>query len=246
MILDFETHLVKKTEIAANIFILGFQIDSKSPLDYRPGQYIILLVPVTGQGFPTRRLYSIFEVSPEKNYFELLVEFIPGGLGSEYLKKAVINDKVKFQGPAGLFTLRETKDRPVYFLATGTGIAPIYQLALEFSKTNSNTKGTLLFGLRNFKDLYLYNKLKNLQTGQANITFKVCLSREATLDAVGLDDKKNFILGRVTSELDKVNDGDLLKSHFYVCGGKSTVESIRQYLESRGVPKEQIFFERFS
>lgn len=246
MISNFETHLVKKTEITANTFILGFQIDSNEALDYRPGQYVILLVPVTGQAYPTRRLYSIFEVSPEKNYFELLVEFIPGGLGSEYLKKGVINDKINFQGPAGLFTLREAKDRPVYFLATGTGIAPIYQLAAELLKTNSKAKATLLFGLKNHKDIYLYDQLKNLQTNRQNFIFKVCLSREATLDAVGLDDKNNFTLGRVTSELDKVNNNDLIKSQFYVCGGKSTVESIRQYLEGRGVPKEQIFFERFS
>lgn len=247
MIHTFHTHLAKKRQLTETVYIFGFKIDSSERLEFKPGQYLILIVP-TGQSIPTRRLFSIITTGDTQDYFEILIEYVPGGPASEYLKKVSEKDLVVFQGPAGVFHLHEKMETsPTYFVATGTGIAPVYAM-IEASLRSAviRQKTCLFFGLKTYQSVYLFDELKELAKTHPNFSFKICLSRENSPDTIPTADRQYFILGRVTKELNLLPPSTLNLPHFYVCGNKDVVESLRNFLYEKGAPKENVIYEKFT
>lgn len=220
--------------MAQSIFELVFTIQNNEQLPFQAGQYVILKI---GE---QRRLFSISSSSDRCDQFELLVKLIPGGVASEYFKNIVVGETAQFQGPAGLFTLRKN-DRNKIFMATGTGIAPI--LSMLYSEYASQS--TLFWGLRTIDDVYYLEKLKELSNKYANFQFFICLSREENLDKIPESDRKYFILGRIMKGFDVLQVTRYTLYDYYLCGGRDAVESFRQYLLEKQIPKEQIYFEKF-
>ncbi len=194
------------------------------------------MLKVPSEKGPVSRLYSIASPNTDKNNFELVAEIVPDGLASNYLLSLKENTEVIFQGPAGIFKLRENGKQKI-FLVTGTGIAPVRSmLNSEFRIENSK----LFWGLKYYKEIYLLKELKNCELRITNFKFKICLSREQNLDMIPENNKKYFELGHVDSYSPLLATAD-----YYLCGRRQIVESLRQFLAAKNVPKENIYFEKF-
>ncbi len=155
-----------------------------------------------------------------------------------------VKDTAQFQGPAGLFTLREN-NRSKICMATGTGIAPILSILYSHLPEYETTQFTLFWGLRTFDDVYYLEKLKELSSQYPNFQFFICLSKEENLDKISESDKKYFIKGRVMKGFDMLQVTRYTLYDYYLCGGRDAVEFCRQYLLEKQIPKEQIHFEKF-
>ncbi|MFA6017003.1 MAG: FAD-dependent oxidoreductase [Patescibacteria group bacterium] len=235
MLLTYKTLLTKKTQLNSNTYLYHFDLIEPKEIIFKPGQYIMLKIP-SGEGYVSR-LYSIASPNTQKNSFELIIGIIPGGLASNYLFSLKENTEITFQGPAGMFGLREN-EREEIFLITGTGIAPVRSM---IKSNNKNHKFNLFWGLKNYKDIYLLDELKQFNP-------KICLSREQNLDMVPNEERKYFELGHVDSCFDKLatsHQSLVTNSDFYLCGGRTAVESLRIFLLSKGVLLENIIFEKF-
>jgi ferredoxin-NADP reductase len=74
------------------------------------------------------------------------------------------------------------------------------------------------------------------------------LSREQNLEMISEEDRKYFMLGRVTTGLEKLIENFKLKTEnfdYYLCGSREVIESLKQYLSEKAAPKEQVYFEKF-
>lgn len=236
MLLTYKTILSQRSQLNPNTYLYHFDLVGPKEIIFKPGQYVILKVP-SDKG-PISRLYSIASSNNEKNSFELIVEIVPGGLASGYLNSLKENTEVIFQGPAGMFELKEN-DRTKVFMVTGTGIAPIRSIFKSIQYKVSSMK--LFWGLRTYKDVYLLDDLKKFNT-------KICLSREQNLNMIPELDRKYFQIGHIDFCLDKLLTTDyslLTNSDFYICGGRNVVESLKQFLLSKNIPGENIIFEKF-
>ena len=124
-----------------------------SLFDFVPGQYI----DVIGPGGVSRS-YSIANYNFAEKYLELHVRAIEGGAMSQYwFKQAKKNDLLRFNGPMGTFSLRQTSGVDLIFLATGTGIAPVKAMLESISYLEPERKPisvTVLWGGRQSNDLY--------------------------------------------------------------------------------------------
>ena len=242
MLLTYKTILSKKTQLNSNTYLYHFDLIEPKEIFFKPGQYVMLKVP-SAKG-PVSRLYSISSSNTTKNSFELIIGIISGGLASNYLFSLKENTEVTFQGPAGMFGLKEN-NRDKIFLITGTGIAPVRaMLNSELRIQNSE----LFWGLKNYQDVYLLEELKNYELRITNFKFKICLSREQNLDIVPKEDQKYFELGHVNSCLEKLfpNPYFLVTNFdFYLCGGRNIVESLKQFLLAKNILQENIYFEKF-
>lgn len=224
MLSTYKTILSKKTQLTADVYLYCFDLIEPKEIIFEPGQYLILKVP-SDKG-PVSRLYSIASSNSEKNSFELIIGIIPGGLASNYLFNLKVQDEIIFQGPAGVFGLKEN-DRSKIFLVTGTGIAPI--LSMIKSKFQIN----LFWGLKTYRDVYLFDQLKRFNP-------KICLSREQNLNMIPEIDKKYFELGHVDSYCPI-----LVTADYYLCGGRQIVESLKQFLLNKNISSDNIYFEKF-
>lgn len=246
MLTNYKTQLTQKTQLTSDVFIYKFKLIEPSTISFIPGQYLILMVPQEG-GEKARRLYSIASPNTVTNEFELLVKLIPNGCASCYFEKLNINNEVEFEGPAGMFTLRESP-REKIALVTGTGFAPVRSMLLSNLPVSQSPSFYLFFGFPNYKDVFLFEELKNYELRMANFKFFICLSREQNLDMIPEENRKHFFLGRVTNGFEKIMTNDGLRMtnfDYYLCSGREVVESLKQYLYEKGAPKEQVFFEKF-
>ncbi|KXK10317.1 MAG: Terephthalate 1,2-dioxygenase, reductase component 1 [Microgenomates bacterium OLB23] len=248
MVQDYEATLTKKTEVAPEIWYYQFDIPEGQSLDFVAGQYMLLNIN------NNYRQYSIASADTIHNSFDLLVETIPGGLGSNYLMNLPIGNKAQFKGPAGVFVLKNTP-RDKIFLATGTGVAPIKSMIESyFGREQHNASLTLFFGLKNRDGVYLYDAFKDIAERHPNFNFRICLSREENL--AGLDEVC-YGVGRVNSHLEVFLDrhkdaavkpkNEIMNAYeYYICGSKTTVDSLKEFALTMGVLPENVAFERFT
>lgn len=123
-------------------------------LHYYPGQYVFVTGP-TGE----RRAYSIANKCDESGVLEFHIKYIPGGVLSEYwFRQARVGDLLRIRGPYGTFFLRDITNRDLYFLATGTGIAPIKAMLEQVSSLDFDDAPrsiTVFWGGRRPSDFYM-------------------------------------------------------------------------------------------
>ncbi len=197
----------------------------KPKKDFFPGQFFTLSLSDAEGEFS--RSYSVFSASEKEISF--CIHLTPTGRGAAALRQMSIGNCIKITGPFGKFTLAETSC-PKFFIATGTGVAPIFSMLPTIPNAVS---ATLFFGVRNETDLFLVDEFRNM----SGIRVVFALS--------GAEKKEgDFFAGRVT---------DILKTEefpadaeFYLCGNPKMVEEGNTILLNRGVEKSNIFFEHFS
>ncbi|CAN5208498.1 hypothetical protein BH09PAT2_BH09PAT2_05150 [soil metagenome] len=248
MILTYPSTVLNKKLIAPHIYRLTCTRPDNTEWNYIAGQYMIFHVPQP-TGHPVRRLYSIASPPSQKESIEFVIEIVPNGIGSMYVEALKVGEQITMQGPAGMFTHKHT-DRPPVYLATGTGIAPMYSMIHTLLNDPQTKQPTYLFwGLKTCEDLYFKKELSELAAKHSEFYLRTCFSRMEDMNTVEEDIVAFTELGRVTLGLEKLLASKSTKPDgydYYMCGSQHVVEALREYLAAAGVPKEQAFFEKFT
>lgn len=241
MLNKYKTKLVEKKQLTNDVYLFKFQLQDNQKIYFNAGQYLIMEVPQT-QGDGLKRLYSIASSADEKESFEILVKILPAGKAGNYLKNLDLDAEVIFTGPAGLFHFQPITD-PVFFLATGTGIAPILSILRTLSSRQpliTDRKIILYWGLRNKTEVCLFDELLKISQTVPNFDFKICLSRENNLEGITEENKKHYSIGRINLDLPKLQAAD-----YYLCGNPLVVDALKNELLHKGIGQEKIHLEKF-
>ena len=117
------------------------------------GQYIDFLLK-DGK----RRSFSLATPPHDDELLELHIRHVPGGFFTDALFTQYKGREIlRFEGPLGSFYLREESDKPIIFVAGGTGFAPIKAMiehALHHEISDAADGAVLGRALRS-QDLYL-------------------------------------------------------------------------------------------
>ena len=222
--------------------IKGLHLKILSPeegISFKPGQYVQLEVPryklTSGPEF---RAYSISSSSFDRHRLELVITRVEMGAVTtfvhDYLKPA---NRLRVTGPFGEFHLRNS-DRDILLIATGSGLAPFISILDQIEKQEIRRKTTLFFGAKTTKDLYYQNRIEALEKKLPHFKYIPVLSR------AGQEDQWEGEKGRVTHLIEKyVAEASNLDA--YICGAPAMVESCLELLRAKGIPEEQIFFDKF-
>lgn len=247
MLITYQSTLLEKRPLAPGITHFRFSRPTEPAWNFLGGQYMIFHIPQDAT-HAARRLYSIASPPSRKDSLEFIIEHVENGIASTHLAALPVNGKITMQGPAGVFVHKETNRTPV-FLATGTGIAPMYAIIYELLEKNYSKHIYLFWGLKLYADLYYFDIFKALSAKYPSFRFKICLSREVNLAALIPQENSNyFISGRVTAGFEELLNTEKTADFFdyYLCGSKQVVEGLREYLNTKNVPKEQVCFEKFT
>jgi Na+-transporting NADH:ubiquinone oxidoreductase subunit F len=224
-------------------YIKGLVLDILSPEEgiiFKPGQYIQLEVPKYKRSKgPEFRAFSIASSPDEHDKIELYVGLVEKGVVSTYihhfLKKG---DTIAMRGPFGDFYYRDS-DKDILMIATGTGLAPILSILRHMHKENIQRKITLFFGTRTEDDLYCVEELKDMENQLSGFRYIPTISRAK--EGSGWTGER----GRVTALIEKyVPKGANLD--VYICGNPEMVESCLEAIKGKGVPDDQIYFDKFA
>ena len=159
---------------APDVAIVKIKLPANERLQFLAGQYIDLLLK-DGR----RRSFSLATAPHDDALLELHVRHVPGGhfthqLFNEYKGREIL----RFEGPLGTFFLREESDKPIIFVAGGTGFAPIKGI-IEHAlhrQIDATRPMVLYWGARAKQDLYLPDLPGTWQQRSRNFTFIPVLS----------------------------------------------------------------------
>jgi len=232
---EYIAEVVALEDLNYDTKFLKLRLLSPETIDFKPGQYVQILVP----GYEEFRAYSIASPPSQKNMLEFVIRYIPKGLCTTFIHKALqIGDVIKFTGPYGDFYLREDSDKDKVFLARSTGIAPIRSIVLHLKEKGMPFEASSYYSGRTKKDILLGEELKKIEEEYPNFKYYVVLSRPAP------DDNWDGETGYITDTVPKYEDS-LENKEFYLCGPSAMIDAALKVLTKHGVPKEQIFFDKF-
>ncbi|HCX25975.1 MAG: hypothetical protein UX08_C0004G0044 [Candidatus Collierbacteria bacterium GW2011_GWB1_45_35] len=229
--------LIGKVEFRENLagqnYLVRIEFDEK--VDFTPGQYVSLKVNSEG----LRRSYSVASL-PEEKSIDVLVDTTPMGVGSKYILGLRVGDEVEVLGFLGNFIIdfqATEKARHIMFLATGTGIAPLKPMIEDLLyKRSFIGEMRLVWGVRHETDLYWLKEMDNLNRDYDNFKFDIVLS-QPTEDWPGFRGH----LGGLVNELTQ----DWSKTLVYLCGSREMIVEMEKRLKEKGVPEEQIHYEKY-
>lgn len=225
--------VVEKRVLTPVVRHVQLRITDQGTFAFQSGQFIqFVLAP---------RILRQFSIASEPStlpYIDLCVDVSPGGHGSMFIEGLQPHDPVTFRGPFGVFVVPPEETRPLEFVATGAGIAPIRSMigALFNRAAPAARPIVLTFGNRTPEDILYHREWKSLAEHQPTFRYVPTLSRPPA----GWAGER----GRVTGVL-RVRE-DLLDRAFFICGAPAMVDDMREVLAGRGVAEKDIHFEKFT
>jgi ferredoxin-NADP reductase len=222
------------------------KVDEEVNFDFKAGQFVTLDLPIHEKVNKRWRSYSIASWPDGSAVFELLIVLLEGGLGTTYLFNEVkVGSQLTLRGALGMFTLPDEIDRDLFFICTGTGIAP-FRSMLNYIKLHqvSHQNLYLIYGCRTQKDLLYFNEMKALEKELDQFHFMPTLSRETWDGHTGY---VHNLYETICKENAEACEGiqKLKPAYFYLCGWKFMIDDARKKISDMGYDRNSIHLESY-
>lgn len=219
---------------APDVMVLSLKLPANERLQFMAGQYIDILLKDQKP-----RSFSLANAPHDDEFLELHIRNIAGGSFTHHVfEEMKERDILRFKGPLGTFFLRDDTAKPIIFVASGTGFAPIK--AIIEHALHIGVKRTMHFfwGARKLADLYMLDKAKQWES--RGIKFTPVLSEPLPEDA--WRGRTGFVHQAVMEDYI-----DLADYEVYVCGAPVVVEAAqRDFTTQRNLPGEAFFSDAFT
>ncbi|WP_187270963.1 ferredoxin--NADP reductase [Neolewinella aurantiaca] len=218
------------------------ELPDRDVLDFRPGQFLTLDLPIGETRRDGWRSYSIAAAPDGSNQAELCIVRLPEGKGTGYLfEGADIGSEVMTKEPAGVFTLPEGPlENDIVMICTGTGVAP-FRAMLQDRLGKETVNFHLIFGCRTAQDILYREEFEEMARAHPNFTYSVALSREETEGSASIEVTKGYVHPIYEEKYAELHSN----IRFYLCGWAVMVDEAKERLLKLGYPKEQIIEELY-
>lgn len=227
--------VAKKEQLGHDVVGLHLQLPSSERLQFLAGQYIEFILK-DGK----RRAFSIANAPHDSEFLQLHIRVIPGGAFSEYVTNEMQEKAIlRLEAPFGNFFLREDSDKPIIFVAGGTGFAPVKGIIEHMLHNNMRREIILYRGARQLQDLYMHELSQKWAEFAPNIKYIPVLSEPAETD--------NW-QGRVglVHEAVLADFKDLSGYQAYVCGAPGMCEVAHHSFVEQGLLADEFFSDAFT
>src|SRR5215469_3586033 len=156
--------VIRIEQEAAQTRRFWIELPALQKFDFEPGQFVTLDLPIHEKINKRIRSYSIASWPDGTNVIELVIVLLEGGAGTTYLFNEIKEgSELTLRGPQGVFTLPDAIEKDLFFICTGTGIAPFRSMANHILNHNIPHKDIyLIFGCRHFSDALYGPEMKEL------------------------------------------------------------------------------------
>jgi len=231
--------VISLVKASHDVMVVKLQLPANDVMKFHAGQYIDFLLR-DGD----RRSYSmgnaphtLVEGAPA---IELHIRHMPGGKFTDHVFGVMKEKEIqRIEGPQGSFFLREDSDKPLVFLASGTGFAPIKAM-LEHMQHKAITRPvTLYWGGRRPDDLYMHDWVQAQAVAMPNLTYVPVISNALPED--NWTGRTGFVHAAVLQDT-----SDLSGHQVYACGAPIVVDSARAAYVQAGLPMDEFFADSFT
>ena len=224
----------KLEKLADDVMALYLKLPANERLQFLAGQYIDILLK---EDKP--RSFSLANAPHDDEFLQLHIRNIPGGAFTRHVfTEMKERDILRIKGPMGTFFLHEDSDKPIIFVASGTGFAPVKAIIEHALHIGMQRPMHLYWGVRVLADLYMLDLAQQWEAH--GIRFTPVLSEPRVEDH--WQGKQGLVHQAVLDDY-----SDLSGHQVYACGAPIVVESAhRDFTALRGLPNEEFFSDAFT
>ena len=227
--------VAKKEQLSHDVIALHLQLPASERLQFLAGQYIEFILK-DGK----RRAFSIANAQHDAEFIELHIRVIPGGVFSAYVadelqEKAIL----RLEAPFGNFFLREDSNKPIIFVAGGTGFAPIKGIIEHMLHNNIQRDIILYRGARVAADLYMHDLCEKWAEFTPRLTYIPVLSEPVAGD--NWAGRTGLVHQAVLDDIK-----DLSAYQAYVCGAPIMCEVAHTSFVAQGLDANEFFSDAFT
>jgi CDP-4-dehydro-6-deoxyglucose reductase len=226
----------KMERLADDVMVLRLKLPASEKLTYLAGQFIEFLLK---DG--SRRSFSMGSAPHDAELLELHVRHVAGGSFTDHVfGRMKERDILRFEGPLGTFFLREESAKPIVFVASGTGFAPIKAIIEDMFHRAIRRPMTLYWGGRRPKDLYMNALAERWVAEHAGFRYVPVISDALPED--GWSGRTGFVHRAVMDDFP-----DLSGHQVYACGVPIMVDSARgDFTAQCRLPEDEFYADSFT
>ncbi len=205
---------------------------------FKPGQYLKLEIPeYEGNPESVIREYSIASSPNNKDELHLILEYIEGGIASNYFKHHMKRGStLKALYPYGDAYLRKS-DRDIIMASIGSGIAPLLSILTFMKEEKMNSRKIYFFhSAYRPKDFILIDEFKSLKR-------HLSLNLFFSANEAQPEDNWQGLTGFVQEEI-KNHFDDLSNYDAYICGSPDMVNDTEKVLKELMIPENKIYYDK--
>lgn len=223
-------------KVSDDVVVLNLKLPASERFQFFAGQYVDILLK---DG--TRRSFSMGNAPHEDEFVQLHIRQVPGGSFTGYVfEKMKEREILRMEGPLGSFYLREESDKPIVFVASGTGFAPIRSIIEAAFRKGINRPMTLYWGGRRPKDLYMDDLANKWASDHSGFTYVPVISDALPEDA--WTGRTGFVHRAAMAD-----HPDMSGVQVYACGVPIMVDSARADFTAKcKLPDEEFYADSFT
>jgi CDP-4-dehydro-6-deoxyglucose reductase len=228
---------VQKLErLSEDAMLLQLKLPANEKLVFLAGQYIEFLLKDGG-----RRSFSMANPPHDAELIQLHVRHVAGGQFTDHVfNKMKERDILRCEGPMGTFFLREESDKPVVFVASGTGFAPIKAVIEHMFHKGISRPMALYWGGRRPGDLYMNELATAWAAAHPGFKYVPVISEAKPED--NWTGKTGFVHRAAMQDFP-----DLSGHQVYACGVPIMVDSAkRDFIAQCKLPEEEFYADTFT
>lgn len=224
---------------SADVMVLRLQLPASDVFKYHAGQYVEFLLR---DG--SRRAYSMAN-APHLQLgnpgVELHIRHTPGGKFTDHVFGSMKEKEIlRIEGPFGSFFLREDSDKPLLFIASGTGFAPIKAIIEHMQYKKITRPAVLYWGGRRPADLYSDGWVREQLALMPNLRYVPVVSNALPED--GWTGRTGFVHQAALDDF-----ADMSNHQVYACGAPIVVDSAREcYVTQAGLNPDEFYADAFT
>ena len=227
--------VAKKEQLSHDVIALHLQLPASERLHFLAGQYIEFILK-DGK----RRAFSIANAPHDAEFIELHIRVIPGGVFSAYVANEMQEKAIlRLEAPFGNFFLREDSQKPIIFVAGGTGFAPVKGIIEHMLHNNIKRDIILYRGARVVEDLYMNELCEKWAEFTPHLTYISVLSEPTASD--NLQGRTGLVHQAVLEDIK-----DLNAYQAYVCGAPIMCEVAHTSFVQQGLLADEFFSDAFT
>lgn len=221
--------------LSEDVMELALRLPPANEIRFLPGQYVRL---TNREG--TMRSYSLAAGPAADRMLRVHIRRVERGLFSDWLfQRAALNELLQVEGPQGRFFLRQNArvGRSI-FLATGTGIAPIYAMLASANSAQIQALGSVFiyWGNRHRSDAYMTDSLEALAL-QHGFHFSSLHSRETGETGAA----HRHVQSQMIADHPRLDDAQV-----FACGNAAMIDGARELALAAGLPESRFHSDPFT
>lgn len=217
------------TLVSDNVINLKLRLPPTAKIGFQPGQYVNL------QYKGVTRSYSIAN-SNEKDGLELHIKNVLNGEMSTHIFGGLQEHTLmRIEGPCGTFFIRNS-NRPLLFLAGGTGFAPVKSMVEYLLHQQSSREIYIYWGMPKGKDFY-----STLPQEWSELYRNVHFVPVVSDNDMSWNGRTGFVHHAVMNDFDSLESFDI-----YACGSPVMIDASKKDFMTKNLSVNNFYSDAFT